>query len=176
MSFIFSLFIFYLSFSNEEMVNNPYQPRKGLNIVNYIFIFEDNRMSLPSEETIPKTPKMKNIKKIFYDSYIYCANFFMYSDKLNNNYLLIDNKLYFSQISNGQYNFIFIMDFPSDIKPIGFINKLFCENEEGEMLDQLNYPPSSLKPNPCFIIYWKQSNILYFYDLDINLGHSYAKI
>ena len=82
MSFIFSLFIFYLSFSNEEMVNNPYKPRKGLNIVNYIFIFEDNRMLLPTEETIPKTPKMQSIKKIFYDSYIYCTNFFMYSDKL----------------------------------------------------------------------------------------------
>ena len=183
MSIIFSLFIIYLSFSNEEIKDNPFQSQKQLNLVDYFYIYEENSMPLPSGKPLSITPKMQGIKKVFYQSYIYCKNFFMYSDELNNNYLLIDNKIYFSKIDHEQYNFKFIQNFPSDIKQIGFINKLLCVNMANGMCpNQVFYPPSSstpnpcfIIPNPCFIIYWKGNNVLCFYDFDINPENPYHK-
>ena len=136
---IFLSLNFFSSFSNSQIINNPNEIPGHLNIVNYTFILEYiiNESGSITEESQMISPK-QNLNKLYYESYIYGSNFFIFTDLSNNNFLLIDNKYFSMKTENGEYTFSDKKELDSQYMYIGYFPRYGKDDQKQIILYATN--------------------------------------
>ena len=112
-----------LYISNENIINNPRKSSAQIpNPVKYMMIFQSWNVSIQVEQ---------NVEKIYQESYIFSDSFFIVKGQSNNNYLLLQDKLY--SINNGVISFLRTL--PNNIIYIRYIK----EKSNRDYNSQINY-------------------------------------
>ncbi len=129
---IFILLNFHSLISNEQFINNPVPMPNHSNIVNYTFILEyKNEQNAVGENESQQVFLQPNLEKILNESYIFGSNFFICTDLLNNNFLLINQKYFVMAKKSEKYSFSYKKDLNHDYIYIGyFARKVINDNKE----------------------------------------------
>ena len=184
---IILLFDFYLSYSNAPIYQNPVMSEREFNIVNYTFIIKEkeNKMKGTTFNEHEAILIAENLPKIYYQSYVFGIDLFIFKNDSEHNFLLFNKKYYSIFEENGEYFFMLIKNLNSSLDYFGYIqnkSKIFepvLKKEETEVNNKLNtnlpfeanlrrIDNSNPKPNTDIIIYGKINNELCFYYIDSN--------
>ena len=125
-SFIILMLNFYSLFAQEQFVNNPVKSNNTLNIVYYTYLFDLEKN--PNKNITVNSDKISvklNCEIAYYNSYIYSHDFFISTNHLNNNFLLIEKKMYLIETNNEEYFFKFEKGANSDYKYTGYMLKKY---------------------------------------------------
>ena len=91
---IFLYYLYFLSFSKEEIILNPIKTNKESNEVDYIIIFKSETVEIQAEDENLSLNIKKNFAKYPHDSYLISQNLFFFITELNHNHLFLENRYY----------------------------------------------------------------------------------
>ena len=151
MTSIFSFIYFYLyffSYSNQQIINNPITTKKHFNPIDYIIICRSQKFII-NRKTI-------NIKednnKYFFNSYIISQPLILFNDKSNNNFLLVENNYYkINKISEFDIQTTsLIKELDTATKYLGFFK--LVDSSNAQLINEV-------------VIYGKLNNQIIFYHI-----------
>lgn len=91
---IFLYYLYFLSFSKEEIILNPIKTNKESNEVDYIIIFKSETVEIQAEDENLSLNIKKNFVKYPHDSYLISQNLFVFITEINHNHLFLENRYY----------------------------------------------------------------------------------
>ena len=88
--FFINFYLYFFSYSNQQIINNPMTTKKQFNPIDYIIICPSQNFKINNKKIYIK----EDNNKYFLNSYIISQPLILCNDKSNNNFLLVENNYY----------------------------------------------------------------------------------